>query len=138
MPTPTDRPFLSVVVPVLNEAATLGAQLTALQELRGRGAELLLVDGAIAWGDDAYGLWIDVELAGVVQRFRWIDPGEFVMGSPDDEAERHDDEGPRHRVRLTRGFWLADTACTQALWLAVMGGENPSEGLCSRLATARR
>jgi formylglycine-generating enzyme required for sulfatase activity len=29
-------------------------------------------------------------------------------------------------VRLTTGFWLADTACTQALWLAVMGGENPS------------
>ncbi|MGH8552551.1 MAG: formylglycine-generating enzyme family protein, partial [Methylococcales bacterium] len=26
---------------------------------------------------------------------------------------------------LTHGFWLADTACTQALWEAVMG-ENPS------------
>jgi rSAM/selenodomain-associated transferase 2 len=50
MPTPTDRPFLSVVVPVLNEAATLGAQLTALQELRGRGAELLLVDGGSSDG----------------------------------------------------------------------------------------
>jgi formylglycine-generating enzyme required for sulfatase activity len=47
------------------------------------------------------------------------------MGSPDDEAERHSDEGPRHRVRLTAGYWLADTACTQALWQAVMGN-NPS------------
>ena len=35
------------------------------------------------------------------------------------------DEGPQHRVTLTRGFWLADTACTQALWQAVMGA-NPS------------
>jgi sulfatase modifying factor 1 len=45
------------------------------------------------------------------------------MGSPDDEPERQEREGPRHRVRLTKGFWLADTACTQALWGAVMGGE---------------
>ncbi|MCM8635550.1 formylglycine-generating enzyme family protein [Accumulibacter sp.] len=81
---------------------------------------------ASAWGDDAYGLWIDVDLAGVVQRCRWIEPGEFMMGSPEDEPERVEDEGPRHRVRLTTGFWLADTACTQALWLAVMGGDNPS------------
>ncbi len=81
--------------------------------------------GAIAWGDDAYGLWIDVDLNGVVQRFRWIEPGEFMMGSPADEPEREEDEGPRHRVRLTTGFWLADTACTQALWMAVMGGKNP-------------
>lgn len=81
---------------------------------------------AIAWGDDAYGLWIDVDLAGVVQRFRWIEPGEFLMGSPAYEPERGEREGPRHRVRLTTGFWLADTACTQALWLVVMGGENPS------------
>jgi len=29
-------------------------------------------------------------------------------------------------VRLTQGYWLADTACTQALWLAVRGGKNPS------------
>ena len=80
----------------------------------------------MGWGDDALGLWIDVDLAGVVQRFRWIEPGEFRMGSPADEPERTEDEGPRHRVRLTTGFWLADTACTQALWMAVMGGENPS------------
>ncbi len=81
---------------------------------------------AFAWGDDAYGLWIDVEFGSVVQRFRWIEPGEFRMGSPADEPERQEREGPRHRVRLTTGFWLADTACTQALWMAVMGGENPS------------
>ena len=48
------------------------------------------------------------------------------MGSPDNEPEREDDEGPQHQVTLTEGFWLADTACTQGLWLAVMGGKNPS------------
>jgi formylglycine-generating enzyme required for sulfatase activity len=46
------------------------------------------------------------------------------MGSPDDEPERFNDE-VLHQVTLTRGFWLADTACTQALWAAVMG-KNPS------------
>jgi formylglycine-generating enzyme required for sulfatase activity len=47
------------------------------------------------------------------------------MGSPEDEEERFDGEGPRHGVHLTRGFWLFDTPCTQALWQAVMG-TNPS------------
>ncbi len=47
------------------------------------------------------------------------------MGSPDDEPGRGGDE-TCHDVTLTRGFWLADTACTQALWQAVMK-DNPSE-----------
>jgi formylglycine-generating enzyme len=81
---------------------------------------------ASAWGDDRWDSWIEIEVAGVVQRLRWIAPGSFWMGSPEKEADRRNDEGPRHRVTLTHGFWLADTACTQAMWLAVMGGENPS------------
>ena len=48
------------------------------------------------------------------------------MGSPDDEPERFGQESPRHRVRLSKGFWLADSACTQALWQALMGS-NPSQ-----------
>jgi formylglycine-generating enzyme required for sulfatase activity len=55
---------------------------------------------------------------------RWIPPGEFQMGSPEDEPERGDNEA-RHRVTLTRGLWLAETACTQGLWREVMG-KNPS------------
>jgi rSAM/selenodomain-associated transferase 2 len=38
-------PFLSVVIPVLNEAAGIAAQLETLQALRRQGAELILVDG---------------------------------------------------------------------------------------------
>lgn len=48
------------------------------------------------------------------------------MGSPEDEPESHQDEGPRHLVTLSQGFWFADTACTQALWKMVMG-VNPSQ-----------
>ena len=79
---------------------------------------------ADAWGDDRFGLWAEISVGEVVQRMRWVEPGEFWMGSPDDEAERSNNEGPRHRVRLV-GFWLADSACTQALWQAVLG-HNPS------------
>ena len=61
----------------------------------------------------------------VRQRLRWIAPGRFLMGSPEDEPGRHDDEGPQHEVTISRGYWLFDTPCPQALWQAVMG-DNPS------------
>lgn len=45
MSHPSDAGFLSLVVPVLNEAPTIARQLAALQMLRARGAEVILVDG---------------------------------------------------------------------------------------------
>lgn len=80
--------------------------------------------GAVAYGQDEYGYWQAFDVAGVEQIFRWIHPGTFTMGSPADEPERYDDE-TEHEVTLSQGFWLADTACTQALWQAVMAS-NPS------------
>ena len=41
----TRCPSLSIVVPVLDEAATLVARLQALAPLRQRGVEVLVVDG---------------------------------------------------------------------------------------------
>lgn len=75
-------------------------------------------------GDDGYGRYADVEVKGVIQRFRWIKSGKFLMGSPLSEKDRNDNE-TQHEVTLTQGFWMADTACTQALWKVVMGN-NPS------------
>jgi formylglycine-generating enzyme required for sulfatase activity len=85
---------------------------------------------AHASGEDAFGRWAEFSVpdpkgALVTQRLRWIPPGRFLMGSPATEAERYDDEGPQHEVTFAQGFWLFDTACTQALWQAVMG-TNPS------------
>lgn len=74
---------------------------------------------------DRYGHYMDWKIKGVVQRLRYIPPGEFLMGSPAKEYQRADDEGPQHQVRISQGFWLADTACTQELWEALMG-TNPS------------
>ena len=85
---------------------------------------------AIAAGRDKFGLWEETEIAvaggtSVTLRWRWIPPGTFWMGSPEDEPGRWKDEGPRHLVTLTKGFWMAETPCTQELWQSVMG-ENPS------------
>ena len=47
-----------------------------------------------------------------------IPAGEFLMGSPEDEPGRWDDEGPQHRVRLAP-FSLARMPITQAQWRQV-------------------
>ncbi len=71
-----------------------------------------------------------------------IPPGEFLMGSSEEEqadllewAERGRNtwakayiptEGPQHRVKITRPFYLGRYEVTQAQWEALMGN-NPSE-----------
>jgi eukaryotic-like serine/threonine-protein kinase len=54
-----------------------------------------------------------------------IPAGEFLMGAADDEPEARDDEKPRHRVRITRSFYLGVYQVTQAEYQAVMR-TNPS------------
>jgi formylglycine-generating enzyme required for sulfatase activity len=79
---------------------------------------------ASAWGTDRLSPYPFVELVlapGVVTRLRWILPGRFFMGSPEDEPGRWSGEGPQHWVTLTKGYWLADAPCTQAEWQMVMG-----------------
>lgn len=76
-------------------------------------------------GRDDWGLYVDLDVRGVGQRMRWIEPGTFMMGSPEYETWRCDWEQEPHSVEISQGFWLADTPCTQALWEAVMGA-NPS------------
>ncbi|MGB0068309.1 MAG: formylglycine-generating enzyme family protein, partial [Isosphaeraceae bacterium] len=80
---------------------------------------------AADWGRDAFGAWAAFQVGGVTQKLRWIPPGKFLMGSPDHEEGRWDDEGPQHEVAIESGFWMFETPCTQALWEAVMG-QNPS------------
>jgi formylglycine-generating enzyme required for sulfatase activity len=78
-------------------------------------------------GQDQQGRYADLELVeGSPTRLRWIPPGSFLMGSPDYEPFRWSDEGPQHEVVLNKGFWLADTPCSQSEWQAIMG-ENPSQ-----------
>ncbi|HKI18297.1 MAG TPA: SUMF1/EgtB/PvdO family nonheme iron enzyme, partial [Isosphaeraceae bacterium] len=53
------------------------------------------------------------------------EPGKFLMGSPDSDKDAEDDEKPRHRVRITRSFYLGKYEVTQAEYEAMMG-DNPS------------
>lgn len=64
--------------------------------------------------------------SGVTLALVWVPPGTFIMGSPDDEPQRYDREGPRTEVTLTRGFWMGETPVTQAQYTVLMG-LNPSE-----------
>jgi len=48
----------------------------------------------------------------------WIPPGRFWMGSPPQEPERSDSEGPQQLVQLP-GFFMSQTPITQAQWRAV-------------------
>jgi uncharacterized repeat protein (TIGR02543 family) len=66
--------------------------------------------------------WIPVDMV-------WIPAGTFMMGSPEDEPGRFDDE-TQHQVTLTQGFYMGKYPVTQAQYEAVMGtnpgGDNPA------------
>ena len=53
-----------------------------------------------------------------------IPSGNFLMGSPPEELDRYDNEGPQHSVSIST-FFLGKYAITQAQYEAVMGN-NPS------------
>jgi formylglycine-generating enzyme required for sulfatase activity len=50
-----------------------------------------------------------------------IPPGEFMMGSPETEANRSKNEGPQHRVRIGYWFFIGKFEVTQTEWRALMG-----------------
>jgi formylglycine-generating enzyme required for sulfatase activity len=77
------------------------------------------------WGEDRYGLWQAFTYRDIRYAFRWLPPGSFDMGSPETEQGRFQYED-LHHVTLNKGFWLAETTVTQALWHAVMSN-NPSQ-----------
>jgi formylglycine-generating enzyme required for sulfatase activity len=79
---------------------------------------------ASSFGQDRFGVFATFRVAEVEQRLRWIPGGLSVVGSPEDEPGRWDDEG-RQEIAL-EGFWLDEVPCTQDLYEAVMGGSNPS------------
>ncbi|MCC7377144.1 MAG: formylglycine-generating enzyme family protein [Verrucomicrobiales bacterium] len=54
-----------------------------------------------------------------------IPSGDFLIGSPDDEADRDSDEGPQTRVTFTSEFWIGRYEVTQRDYALVIG-LNPS------------
>jgi len=84
--------------------------------------------------------------AGVKMDFVWCPSGSFMMGSTEAEQKKAikdlpadlkpetmkstidaiNNEGPKHKVIFTKGFYMAKTEVTQAQWKQVMG-TNPSK-----------
>ena len=65
---------------------------------------------------------VEVDLgSGVTMRMVFVPSGSFLMGSPAGEKDRMANEGPRHSVEITRGFYIGVTEVTRAQWRAVMG-----------------
>ena len=61
---------------------------------------------------------------GVNMEMVLIPAGTFMMGSPESEAERSDDE-TQHQVTISKPYYLGKYPVTQAQWQQVMGN-NPS------------
>ncbi len=55
----------------------------------------------------------------------YIPAGNFFMGSPGSEKGHNKDESPRHKVIISRGFWMGKYEVTQAQWGVIMG-KNPA------------
>jgi formylglycine-generating enzyme required for sulfatase activity len=58
-------------------------------------------------------------------RLKLIPRGRFLQGSPAEEEQRSEDEGPQHEVVITRPFYLGVYPVTQEEYRRVMG-RNPS------------
>ena len=128
-------PVAAAPTVVAAQAAPVAAPVVAAPAAAAPVAAAAAATGALnptqrpAWaadaGSDQYGLWADLKVEQAVQRFRWVKPGTFSMGSRNSEPNRKEDE-TYHQVTFTHGFWLGDSEVTQDLWQNVTG-TNPSE-----------
>jgi formylglycine-generating enzyme required for sulfatase activity len=73
------------------------------------------------FGQDLYGYWMDLKAGNETQRFRYIAPGRFIMGSSKEEWGRLPGEPLLEPTEITKGFWLGDSEVTQAFYEAVVG-----------------
>ncbi len=63
---------------------------------------------------------------GVTMKLVRIPAGTFIMGSPKTEKGRQADEGPQHKVTISKPFYMGVTEVTQQQYEAIMG-KNPSK-----------
>ena len=77
---------------------------------------------------EANRLGIPVAFANAVGiKFVLAPAGEFMMGSAEDEQGRYPGEGPQHKVKIGKAFYVAIHQLTQGQWESVMGTK-PWEG----------
>ncbi len=100
------------------EAEALLSEVGRLVPADPRGGALGAKVSALPWPKR-----YELDLGGGVRiAFARIEAGEFMMGSPEAEEGRDDDE-LCHKVSLTKACYIGVTEVTQAQWKAVMGTE---------------
>jgi hypothetical protein len=120
------KPQKLIVSPSTGLVKIPSAGSSALTEIIDRSLVHIMAGKALALPERLAGEECEFEIApGVKIVMCWIPPGEFLMGSPEDERNRYDEE-TQHLVKITQGYWLAKTQTTQAQWQAVTG-DNPSK-----------
>ena len=77
-------------------------------------------DWAEIFGEDEFGVFAEFTLNGVRFAWRWIPPGQFLMGSPPARRGHFDIEGPQHDVTITHGLWAGETPVTQQQWKSLI------------------
>ena len=65
---------------------------------------------------------VQVKTNSIGMKLKLIPAGEFLMGSPESEPGRRNNE-TQHKVRITKPFFMQTTTVTQSQWMAVMGTE---------------
>lgn len=80
--------------------------------------------------DETTGLPVEITNS-IGMKFRLIPSGEFMMGAVSGDGKAEDSESPRHRVEITKPFYIGIYEVTQAQYRAVMG-DNPSRFKSSR------
>ena len=81
---------------------------------------------AMKSGGDAGGQFTELKVGDATLRLRYIPPGSYTQGSEQGDSPWRSDDEMAHPVTFSRGFWLAETETTQALYRAVTGS-NPSQ-----------
>jgi formylglycine-generating enzyme required for sulfatase activity len=69
-----------------------------------------------------------ISAAGVEFDLVLVPPGEFMMGSPNYEAGRYSDEGPRLVTRVPKALYVGEFEVTVAQWRAIMGEDRGDAG----------
>ena len=114
-------------IPISGSILTLAPILTPAPTLQRFDFEVIAVDvrGNITNRQRHQAQFISEDLgSGIILEMIAIPGGSFVMGSPNNEAERNNDEGPQHNVDISP-FFMGKYQVTQEQWEAVMG-YNPS------------
>jgi uncharacterized protein (TIGR02996 family) len=95
--------------PIGRKTAERTRQENRLRDLVARGHHLLLPRRTLVLSSE-----VKMELV-------LIPAGGFRMGSLQQEDRRETNEGPTHKVRLSRGFWLGIHPVTEPQWQAILG-----------------